>query len=69
VNGDGGGELHVFSLGWLVVPALWRVNGPISMRLRRLTVQTARAAVEGCEWRTQIGTCVEFLETAIPKQR
>ena len=39
------------------------------MRLRRLTVQAARDAVDGCEWRTQTGVCAEFLEAAMPKQR
>jgi hypothetical protein len=53
----------------LLVPALWRVIGPISMRLRRLTVQAARDAVDGCEWRTRMGVCVVFVEGVMPKQR
>ena len=56
-DGAGGRELHVVSLGWFVVPALWRARSPLSMRMRRLTVQAARDAVDGCEWRTQIGVC------------
>lgn len=44
-------------------------KGPTSMGLRRLTVQAARDAVDGCEWRTQTGVCAEFLEAAMPKQR
>jgi hypothetical protein len=39
------------------------------MCMRRLTVQAARDAVDGCEWRTQIGECDEFLKAAMPKQR
>jgi hypothetical protein len=39
------------------------------MCMRRLTVQAARDAVDGCEWRTQTGACVDFLEAAMPKQR
>jgi hypothetical protein len=39
------------------------------MRMRRLTVQAARDAVDGCEWWTQTGVCTEFLEAAMPKQR
>ena len=69
VDGDDGRELHVVSLGWLVVPALWRGKCPISMRLRRLTVQAARDAVDGCEGWTQTGVCAEFWEAAMPKQR
>jgi hypothetical protein len=37
VYGDGGSELHGFPTEFLLVPALWRINGTISMRLRRLT--------------------------------
>ena len=39
------------------------------MCMRRLTVQAARDAVDGCEWRTQIGECAQFLKAAMPKQR
>jgi hypothetical protein len=69
VDGDGGRELQNFPPEFLLVPALWRVNGPISMRLRRLTVQAARDDEDGREWRTQAGACAEFLEAAMPKQR
>jgi hypothetical protein len=69
VDGDGGGELHSFPPEFLLVPALWRGNGPISIRLRRLTGQAARDAVDGCEWRTQTGECDEFLKAAMPEQR
>lgn len=37
------------------------------MHMRRLTVQTARDAVDGREWRTQTGVCAEFLEAAMSK--
>ena len=69
VDGDGGCELHVFSLECLLVTALLRAKRPISMRLRRLTVQAARDAMGGCEWRTQMGVCIVFLEGVMPKQR
>jgi|MesohylFT_1024984.scaffolds.fasta_scaffold05097_4 hypothetical protein len=39
------------------------------MCMRRLTVQAARDAVDGCEWRTQTGVSAEFLKGAMPKQR
>jgi hypothetical protein len=69
VDGDGGRELQNFPPEFLLVPALWRAHGPISIRLRRLTGQAARNAVDGCEWLTQTGACVDFLEAAMPKQR
>jgi hypothetical protein len=39
------------------------------MHMRRLTVQTARDAMGGCEWWTPMGVCAEFMEAAMPKQR
>jgi hypothetical protein len=39
------------------------------MRMRRLAVHAARDAMGGCEWRTPMGVCVEFVEGVMPKQR
>ena len=39
------------------------------MRMRRLTVQAARDAMGGCEWRNQMSVCFELKEVVTPEQR